>query len=170
MRPLYCVALAAMALLPSAAFSEDTQTLHLLKADEVGEMFCLARGSDGRILSGILSDGLTEAIATAERQNAEAEAQAPGDKPPLGDGIPWQSWQDYADTCAVGLVTLSSTNARVEIRYGFADYPQSDFTDTLLLKRVSVDAIDTSYWNIDNVAYATGGDLRTALREAFAAD
>ena len=168
MRLFYRLALGAMALLPGPVLGDEAGPLHLLKADEVGEFFCLARGGDDDILAGILSGGLREAIATARERNAAAEAAAPGDKPPLGDGIPWQSWQDFADGCSVGLVSLSSTDARVEIQYSFAGAPEADYTDTLLLRRVAFEALDTSFWSIDNVAYAVGGDLRGALLAAFA--
>ena len=88
-------------------------------------------------------------------------------KPPLGDGIPWQTWPDYAPDCTVGLVTLMKTDARVEIAYAFPDQPDAGFTDTLLLKRVEIENYGTPFWRIDNLAYAEGGDLRATLLGAF---
>lgn len=140
-----------------------------LKADQVGEIFCLARlGNDTGPIDGLLTEGLETAIADAETKNAAWEEANPGEKPPLGDGVPWQSWPDYAPKCAVGLVSLMKSDARVEIAYTFPGDPEADFTDTLLLKRIDQPGDDTGAWRIDNIAYDTGGDLRTALAEAFA--
>ena len=88
-------------------------------------------------------------------------------KPPLGDGIPWGTWTDYAPDCTVGLVTLMKTDAKVEITYGFPDQPDANYTDTLLLKKVDMTDYQTSFWRIDNIAYAGGGDLKAQLLAIF---
>src|ERR1700712_3288924 len=125
----------ALALLLAAtpfapAHADDTMVT--LKAEQIGEIFCLSRlGNDEAVIDGILTADLKAAIADADKQNADWEAKNPGDKPPLGDGVPWQSWTDYAAKCATGLVALSKKDAKVEIQYGFPDDPKADFTDTL---------------------------------------
>jgi hypothetical protein len=140
-----------------------------LKPEQIGQIFCLSRlGSDEGAIMGILSPELATAIDAAWTANAAWVAANPSDeKPPLGDGIPWQAWPDYAAECTVGLATLMKTDAKVEISYGFPESPDANFTDTLLLKRVMNEGLGLEQWRIDNVAYATGGDLRASLAGAF---
>jgi len=158
----------AVSLFALPAFADDTMVT--LKPEQVGQIFCLSRiGNDEAVVSGILSDELASAIDGAWTANDAWEQANPGDKPPLGDGIPWQSWPDYAPDCSVGLVTLMKTDAKVEIQYGFPDQPDANFTDTLLLKRVDMPDYGTAFWRIDNISFATGGDLKTSLSQVFEA-
>jgi hypothetical protein len=60
-----------------------------------------------------------------------------------------------------------TSDAKVEISYGFPESPGADFAETLLLKRLADPVLGLGRWRIDNIAYATGGDLRTALAAAF---
>ncbi len=139
-----------------------------LKAEQIGQVFCLSRlGNDEGAISGLLSPDLTMVIADAWAKNDAWETANPGEKPPLGDGIPWQAWPDYAAECTVGLATLMATDAKVEIAYGFPESPDANFTDTLLLKRITDPKVGTAHWRIDNIAYSTGGDLRTSIAGAF---
>ena len=139
-----------------------------LKPEQLGQIFCLSRlGSDEAAIAGLLSPELRGIIDAAWAKEAAWEEANPGEKPPLGDGIPWQAWPDYAAECTVGLATLMKTDAKVEIAYGFPESRDADFTDTLILKRVVEDATGLARWRIDNLAYATGGDLRASLAAAF---
>lgn len=141
----------------------------LLSPQAIGHIFCLARiGNDMAPVTGLLTPGLEAVIAEAEARNDAIAAAHPDDKPPLGDGIPWQSWPDYAATCTVGTVIVSDTTSTVTIDYGFPDAPDADFTDTLMLAAVPDPLISASRWRIDNIAYAVGGDLQAALAGAFA--
>lgn len=136
---------------------------------QIGEIFCAARtGNDMAPVTALLSDTLTAAIADAEAQNAVIAAARPDEKPPLGDGIPWQAWPDYADACVPGEVTFMMDAATVAIAYSFTAYPDADFTDTLKLRLIEEPAPRGRTWRIDDVAYATDGDLRTTLTAAFA--
>ena len=149
------------------ALAEDS-TMVTLKASQIGEIFCLSRvGNDTGPIEGLLTESLRSAIADADQQDASWEKQNPGEKPPLGDGIPWQAWPDYAASCKVGPLTLSKTDARVEIKYGFPEDPKADFVDTLLLKMIDQPGQGTGFWRIDNIAYATGSDLKAELLAAF---
>ena len=162
---LFAIALVA-GLTGVPAVADDTMTT--LKPEQVGQIFCLSRlGNDEAVLDGILTAELKAAIAEAWSKDDAWEEQNPGEKPPLGDGIPWAAWPDYAAECTVGLVTLMKTDAKVEINYGFPEAAAANFTDTLLLKRVDMPDYDTSFWRIDNLAYATGGDLKAVLASAF---
>lgn len=143
-------------------------TMTTLRAEQIGQIFCLSRlGNDEAVLEGILTAELKAAIADAWVKDEAYEKQYPGDKPPLGDGIPWQAWPDYAAECNVGLVTLMKTDAKVEIGYVFPEDAEANFTDTLLLKKVDMPDYGTGFWRIDNIAYATGGDLKSQLIGAF---
>jgi hypothetical protein len=164
MRTALLAALLAATALP--AFADETMVT--LKPEQIGEVFCLSHtGNDEALISGILTDELASAIDGAWAQNEAWEKANPGEKPPLGDGIPWTSWPDYAAECTVGLATLMKTDAKVEIQYHFPDEPDADYTDILLLKRVDMPDYGTAFWRIDNVAFTIGGDLRAFLSTAF---
>jgi len=165
------VAMTSAALVPVslvAAPTEATGQMVVLKAAQIGQIFCLSRlGNDEAVIAGILTDGLKKAIAEAEKKDVDYTKRHPGEKPPLGDGIPWQSAPDYAPDCEVGLVSLSKTDARVEIKYGFPEAPAANFADTLTLKKVPIAGMNVGYWRIDNILYPDGTSLKTALVEAF---
>src|SRR5262245_41053361 len=90
-----------------------------INPQQVGQIFCISRvGNDMAPVDGLLTPGLASAIAAAEDKNTVWEKANPGDKPPLGDGIPWQSWPDYAANCDVGDVKTIADHAQVGIHYG----------------------------------------------------
>lgn len=135
---------------------------------QIGEIFCLARIADDMApVEGLMTPGLKAAIAEAEAANAAIVAAAPDDKPPLGDGIPWSSWPDYAPRCTPQAAELMMDEARVPIGYRFPDEPTADYTDYLWLRLVDEPLTNRRVWRIDNLAYATEGDPRSALRLAF---
>jgi hypothetical protein len=137
-----------------------------ISPQQIGQIFCISRlANDMAPVQGLLTPALTQAIADAEKSNADWEARNPGEKPPLGDGIPWQTWQDYAPECTVG---APGPQGSAELHYHFPDAPDADFVDTLLLVRVEDPSIGQPVWRIDNVKYSDGGDLRAALLSAFA--
>ncbi len=149
------------------AWAEEGQMV-VLKASQIGQIFCMSRiGNDEAVIAGLLTDGLRQAIAAAQDKNDAFARKYPDEKPPLGDGIPWQSAPDYAEGCEVGLVTLNKTDARVEINYAFKTDPKADYTDTLILKKIPIAGMDVGYWRIDDVLYPDGTDLKTSLSEAF---
>lgn len=163
---LLSLSLMSLPIGPSLANPEGQMVT--LKADQIGEVFCLSRvGNDEALISGILTDALRTAIADAETKDDAYAKKYPGEKPPLGDGIPWQSAPDYAPKCTVGLVTLMKADAKVELQYSFPDAPAADFVDTLILKKVDQPDFDVGFWRIDNVFYPDGTDLKSALVDAF---
>ena len=170
MRRTVLAALAAL-LVASPALAADTEPtgqMVVLKADQIGQIFCMSRvGNDEAVISGILTDDLKRAISVATRLDDAYAKAHPGDEPPLGDGIPWQSSPDYAAKCDTGLATLSKIDAKVEIQYGFPDDVSANFTDTLILKKLPIKGMDVGYWRIDDVIYPDGTDLKTALINAF---
>jgi len=175
MRLLISAALLATAFttLPvhAAGDSEPAGQMVVLKANQIGQIFCLSRtGNDEAVIAGILTADLQKAIKLAEQKDDDWAKKNPGEKPPLGDGIGWQSSPDYGDTCEVGLITLSKTDAKVEIKYTFKDYPDGSYTDVLILKKVPIEGMDVGYWRIDDVIYPDGSDLKQGLITAFEAD
>ncbi len=139
-----------------------------LTPEQVGQIFCLSRtASDVGPIMGLLTPDLSAAIAEAEARNAEIAAQHPDEKPPLGDGIPWQAWPDYAEKCEAGTAELMMDEARIAIRYDFPETPHAEYTDHLSLRLVDDRETGLRVWRIDNIAYATDGDLRTVLASAF---
>jgi len=157
------ILLTSAAVLPATA-GEGPVTL---SPEDIGHIFCLSRlGNDTGPIDGLLSDDLATTIAEAEELNVQWEEANPGEKPPLGDGIPWQSWPDYAPNCTVQAVTIEGRTARVPIEYRFPDTPHAEYIDTLVLTE-----IDHGYgwmvWRIDTIAYDTGSDLKSLLGGAF---
>jgi hypothetical protein len=155
-----------------AATTPAAAQMITLSPAQIGEIFCLGRlGNDMAPVEAILTPALSVAIAEAEARNDAIQQEHPDEKPPLGDGIPWQSYPDYAAHCAAEVVTRSTQESRVAISYGFPEYPDADFTDMLVLKLVEPSGPGaTDLWRIDNVIYATEGNLQDLLVDAFAAD
>jgi hypothetical protein len=154
------LALAALFLLPAATFAAESAPA------DFGAAFC--KGSidnDMTAIEAALTPDLAKVIAEAEAKNAEIQAAAPDEKPPLGDGLPWRSWPDYADGCEVGAITEDGDKTLVEIRYSFTTSPDANYIDQLVL----IPAADTpDSWQLDDVRLIDGMTLRSALADAFA--
>lgn len=160
------LALAALALAATPALAQTEMVT--IPPDQIGQIFCIASlGNDMAPVEALLTPHLTAAIATAETRNAAIAAAAPGDKPPLGDGLPWRSFPDYADGCVVGTVTTHPAEASVEIRYSFKDYPDANYTDTLLLLPVEIEAGLAPFWRIDDIILANDQTMTGTLLSAF---
>lgn len=160
----------ALALLPLTAAAVPAQAeMTTVTPEQIGAIFCMSRtGNDDGILTGLLSDELRTLIDYAEARNQTIAAAHPDEKPPLGDGIPWTSFPDYAATCQAATVAIESDSARVAIGYGFPEAPDADYTDTLVLTRAVHPANpDAGVWRIDDIHYATTGTLRDLLTTAF---
>ena len=156
---------AALCLFATPSFAQ----LVTISPEQIGEIFCISRlGNDMAPVDGLLTAELTAAIADAEAKNDAIQQAHPDEKPPLGDGIPWQAFPDYAAECKVGGVTLEADRAVVDIAYGFPDYPDANFTDHLQLILVAQPNLSEPLWRIENLGYATEGDLRSVLVSTFA--
>ncbi|MEO8686218.1 MAG: hypothetical protein ABI414_15430 [Devosia sp.] len=136
--------------------------------DQVGDAFCIATLANdmSSIEAGLLTPALVEAIAAAETRNTKFEIQYPDDKPPLGDGLPWRSYPDFADGCTVGVVTLApdATTASVDINYSFKADPSANYTDVLLLKQTSG---TDRFYQIEDIEQVDGQTFTTALAAQF---
>lgn len=154
------LALAAILLLPTAALAAESTPADL------GATFCKASLEDDMApVEAALTPDLAAVIAEAEAKNAEIQAAAPDEKPPLGDGLPWRSWSDYADGCEVGTITEEAGKTLVEIRYSFASSPDANYADQLVLIPATT---GSDSWQLDDIKLIDGMTLRSALAGAFA--
>lgn len=106
---------------------------------------------------------LAALIETAQRLSNAAQA-ATGEKPPLGDGVPWKSVPDYANQCILRSVTRSHAQAMLTVEYLLVNQSQGlpGWKDTLVLTDRE------GPWRIDNVIYgANHGNLRAVLDNAI---
>lgn len=108
----------------------------------------------------LLTPSLKAAMDDAVKKNDAWETAHPGEKPPLGDGVPFQSYPDVAEKCVAGAVSADGTE--VDIEYQFDD-PLANWTD-----RVKLATVDGKLL-IDDVLYGVNGydqSLRSALESA----
>jgi hypothetical protein len=125
-------------------------------------MFCLLGkhgGESGRMY--LVTRSLGEAINAAMRKNDEIAAAVPGEKPPLGDGIPFQSYPDNTPTCRPGKLTDKGRYQELVIAYQFPDAPEGNWIDRLAL--VPEDGL----LRVDDVFFGAG-DSTEGLRKALA--
>jgi len=150
-----------IAMVALAAASAPAHALSLTGV-QVGEIFCAGRLSDDMApVEAILTPELKAAIAEAEAKNAEIEKAEPGDKPPLGDGIPWQTAPDYAPRCSVVGMSGTAEHPQVVLFYQFPDQPTANWSDRLELTFVD------ERLRINDVIYSDGSRLTQALVDAF---
>jgi hypothetical protein len=137
-------------------------------AKKLGDLFCLVAkdardgGEFGRLY--LVTRSLGAAIGEAIRKNDAIAIAEPGDKPPLGDGVPFQSYPDTPPVCHAGKFTEADGKQIVEVQYIFTATPDADWTDRLVV------ASEDGRLRIDDVLFGTdssGGGLRSALIELF---
>jgi hypothetical protein len=130
------------------------------------QAFCaLASAENGMGRLYLVTPGLNEAIMAALRENATWQAANPGEKPPLGDGVPWQSFPDVAPACEPAGTTAEGEALVATVKYDFPDSPDAGWTDRLVL----VKGADGAF-AIDDIRYGDDGEetLRGVLAGAFA--
>lgn len=161
MRFRFMLAPLALTMVASAAFAADDPRA-------VGEAFCKARlaGDESATLK-LLTPSLAKAIEEAKARNDVIAKATPDEKPPFGDGIPYQAFPDVAEGCEVGAVSDKAGSVEVEVRYLFPETPNADWTDRLKLAteggRLLID--DIVFANVANGEPDLG--LRRVLFEAF---
>jgi hypothetical protein len=140
-----------------------------ISPEQIGQIFCIGSlGNDMAPVEALLTPDLAAVVADAWVKDAQAEAANPGDKPPLGDGLPWRSWPDYADGCAVSEVTTEAGAAHVHIGYTFAEYPEANYDNVLILKQVEPADGTAAVWRIDDIDLLDSVTFRSAIAGAFA--
>lgn len=136
--------------------------------EQVGQIFCIGSlGNDMTPVEALLTPQLMDTVARAWASDIEFEAANPGEKPPLGDGLPWRTWQDYADTCVVGEIHIGSGLASVEIRYGFTEAPEANYSNKLLMIPVEIEKGLPEFWRIEDIDLGEGSTFRSALKAAL---
>lgn len=130
---------------------------------DFGALFCRASLADNMApIEALLTPELTDIAHHALDLNDEIQAAYPDEKPPLGDGLPWRSWTDAASTCVVEGIREGSPETRVTIRYGFADAPGADYSDTLLITDLG-----GGNWRLTDIEMEGGARFRDILETAF---
>jgi hypothetical protein len=103
-------------------------------AEETAIAFCATRtAGDAEGVKPLLTPELLAKVNEAERRNDIIQQANPDEKPPFGDGIPYQSFPDLPSACSVGAVEDKSGKAEIAVTYEFAGHPGAGFTDTLVL-------------------------------------
>jgi len=153
--PVIALVLISLLAVPTARAQENDDLLVL------GQLFCdLRKGGVEQPVRYLLTKAMLEAIDAAEVVSAAAEAAHPDDKPPLGDGIPFQSFPDVADTCQPSDHGVSGQDAWIAISYTFTLSPDANYTDRVVVKSENGRRL------IDDVLYGSdkyGSSLRQAL-------
>lgn len=140
-----------------------------IEPEDIGLIFCIASlGNDMAPVEGMLTSALATEIERAWEDNAAFEASNPGDKPPLGDGLPWRTWPDYADGCTVGEALAERESAYVDIHYSFSEAPEANYTNTLVLVPATFADGAPLRWRIDDIELGDGETFRSVLLSAFA--
>lgn len=164
MRHLTTIAILPLVLLTALPAQAQMVTL---EPEQIGQIFCISSlGNDMAPVEALLTPDLSAAIAEAYAVSDAHAAANPGDKPPMGDGVPWRSWQDYADGCTVSAGLTEADHATVEIAYSFATEPAANYSNTLVLKPVVITEGMQPFWRIDDIALGEGYTLRQALTDA----
>jgi hypothetical protein len=96
--------------------------------------FCKARlANDEEATLALMTPSLLKVIAEAKARNDVIAKATPDEKPPFGDGIPYQSFPDVAPGCEAGEIVEKPGRTEAEVIYRFTDTPNADWTDRLKL-------------------------------------
>jgi hypothetical protein len=159
---LFLIPLALSTTLPAQA------QMVTISPEQIGQIFCIGSlGNDMAPVEGILSADLQSLISLAWEENTAFERANPGEKPPLGDGLPWRTWPDYADGCTVVDALAERESAYVTIAYTFSEYPDANYTNELVLLPANFADGAPLVWRIDDVDLGEGHTLRSVLGGLF---
>lgn len=153
--------LALTALPAGTAFAADDPAA-------IVEAFCKARLADDETATlALLTLSLIKVIDEAKARNEVIAKATPDEKPPFGDGIPYQAFPDLAQGCEVGKIDEKPGRLEIEVNYLFPDTPNADWTDRLKL------VTEDGGLRIDDIVFANVANgepdqgLRNVLFEAF---
>lgn len=131
-----------------AATASPTLAMSLTAA-QVGEIYCYARLSgDMAPVLAILSPELAALVQQHLPQGADAAT-----------AIPWQSSDEYANTCMPVGASGTAEQPEIVIAFGYRDAAKGQYADRLVMRFID------KRLRIDDIAYATTGTLREKLSE-----
>lgn len=137
---------------------------------QIGQIFCISMlGNDMTPAGSVLTDDLMGLIDTSFERSNEYLLTHPGDKPPLGDGVPWRTLLDYADGCTVGESSVRDLVATVVINYTFSGYPEANYSNSLMLLPSYPENGPPYIWRIHDVDLGNGDTLRESIAATFEA-
>lgn len=146
------------AIAPFAALAQEVAQTPVEAAQKFCDTHLPGTAEAERAAMELLTPSLRAAMAEAEKKNAEWEAAHPGEKPPLGDGVPFQSYTDQAEECVAGNVSADGTEVDIEYRF---DDPEANWTDRVKLAEVDGRLL------VDDVLYGVNG-FQDGLRDSLA--
>lgn len=167
----HAITLTTLPLLVLSALPAQAQSdMVTITPEQVGEIFCIGSlGNDMTPAGAMLTDDLKWVIDQAFERSNQYALPHPGDKPPMGDGVPWRTWPDYADGCTVGEATVKDLLATVPINYTFSEYPQANYSNNLILLPSYPENGPPYIWRIHDVDLGDGNTLRGFIAAAFEA-
>lgn len=137
-------------------------------AEETAKAFCATRiTGDNEAVKPLLTPSLLAEVNEAERRNDVIQKANPDEKPPFGDGIPYQSFPDTPSACTVVGVAEKAGKFEAGVKYTFTEYPDAAWTDTLVLVAAG------GGYLIDDIRFVGAADgspevvLRDILKHAF---
>jgi hypothetical protein len=157
-------------MLPASVFllCAGAQAYAFEAPEAVAKTFCEARvKGDDATQRALFSPSLLRAVDEAEARNKLIADANPDEKPPFGDGIPFQGFQDHAPVCKPGKITGRAGRMEIQVSYDFPDSPGNGWSDRLVLIENGKDFL------IDDIKFAglansnTDSTLRSVLFEAF---
>jgi len=128
----------------------------------VGRLFCQMRGEGEPAIRYLLTRSLTAEIDKALAKNDVVAAARPDEKPPLGDGVPFQAYQDFAPDCRVVAVAAVVGGFDVDVEHVFTGQADANWTDRLVVRT------EDGLARIDDILYGPE-QFETGLRQALAA-
>ena len=136
--------------------------------DHVAGKFCrLSAEEDGHDqIKKILSRDVRDLWGQAQAASDAWGRENPGEKPPLGDGVPLQAFPDFAPICKVQNISGKGNERIVDVYHGFYNDPKAGWTDRLVLKP------EMGSWVIGDIQFAPEyeGSLRSVLEEVLKDD
>lgn len=157
--------LLVLSALPAQA-QEQTATI---TPEQIGQIFCIGRlGNDMSPVSGVMNDDLGALIEDAFASSNAYLDDHPGEKPPMGDGVRWSTFPDYADGCTVGGASVRDLVAYVAINYTFSD-PDANYSDTLMLLPNYPENGPPYIWRLYDIQLSDGTTTREFLSDAIEA-
>ncbi|MEO3998514.1 hypothetical protein [Mesorhizobium sp. CAU 1732] len=135
-------------------------------AIKIAEAFCAARVADDEAATlNLMTPSLRQAVQDAQARNQVLADANPTEKPPFGDGIPYQAFPDAAPICKAGDTGELGGQTTIQVRYEFPDEPSGSWTDRLVLADGDALIDDVVYQQFPTDSQLYG--LRRGLREAF---